>query len=378
MGLSLNRGFATTARGLETLTAQELKDLGARNVEPGFCGVHFWGDRSTLYRLNLWARLPFRILDFLAEVPAGDRQALYDGVQTVDWEPWLPPDLTLAVRATGQSPTLNHTHFTALQVKNGIVAWQEKRWGRRSSVNTEDPDVQIEVYIEGETATLWRDSSGRSLHRRGYRPAVGAAPLKESLAAALLRLAQWQGQTAFCDPLCGSGTLPLEAAAIALNRAPGLYRDRFGFFTWPDFDRPLWQQLRQDALQHQKTDLAFPIVGSDRDGAAIARANHNALRSGLGHPLRFVRMDLQDLVAPAPQGLLMCNPPYGVRLGGDRDLAAFYRTLGQVLKQQFRGWTAYILSGNKVLGATLGLKSCQRWPVWNGTLPCQLLKYELF
>jgi len=376
--MSLNRGFATTARGLETLTAQELTDLGAQNVEPGFCGVHFAGDRATLYRLNLWARLPFRILDFVAEVPARDRQELYDAVQTVDWEPLLPPDLTLAVRATGKSLTLNHTHFTALQVKNGIVAWQEGYWGRRSPVNTEDPDVQIEVYIEGETATLWRDSSGSSLHRRGYRPAVGAAPLKESLAAALLRLAQWEGQTAFCDPLCGSGTLPLEAAAIALNRAPGLYRDRFGFFTWPDFDRPLWQQLRQEAIQHQKTALAFPIVGSDRDAEAIARANHNAQQSGLGHPLRFAQMDLPDLVAPAPQGLLMCNPPYGVRIGSDRELGEFYRTLGQVLKQKFRGWTAYILSGNKVLGATLGLKSSQRWPVWNGTLPCQLLQYELF
>ncbi|MGQ9865488.1 MAG: THUMP domain-containing class I SAM-dependent RNA methyltransferase [Pseudanabaenaceae cyanobacterium] len=376
--MPFNRGFATTARGLETLTAQELADLGAQNVAPGFCGVHFWGDRPTLYRLNLWARLPFRILDWVGEIPARDRQELYDAVQTIDWEPWLPPDRTLAVRATGKSPTLNHTHFTALQVKNGIVAWQETHWGRRSAVNTEDPDVQIEVYIEGDTATLWRDSSGRSLHRRGYRPAVGAAPLKESLAAALLRLAQWDGQTAFCDPLCGAGTLPLEAAAIAFNRAPGLYRDRFGFFTWPDFDRPLWQQLRQEAVQHQKSTLAFPIVGSDRDGEAIARANHNAHQSGLGPPLRFVQLDLQDVVAPAPQGILMCNPPYGVRIGRDRDLAEFYRTLGQVLKQQFRGWTAYILSGNKVLGATLGLKSCQRWPVWNGTLPCQLLKYELF
>jgi putative N6-adenine-specific DNA methylase len=374
----MNQCFATVARGLEALAAQELEELGASSVKPGFCGVVFEGDRPLLYRVNLWARLPFRILVKLHEFPCGDADDLYRGIQTIDWAQYLTPDHTLAVTATGKHEKLNHTHFTALQVKNAIVDQQQATLGDRSNVETQDPDLRINVHVDRDHCTVSLDSSGDSLHRRGYRPAVGAAPLKESLAAALILLSGWQPDQMFYDPLCGSGTLPLEASLKALNIAPGLYRERFGFETWLDFDAALLQHLIQEAEDSQRDRLPAPIWGSDRDEAVIQQAIANAQRCGVANHIWFSQMELTEVVAPADSGILFCNPPYGERLGRDSDLAAFYTLLGDVLKQRFKGWTAFVLSGNKELSQAIGLKSSQRTAVYNGTLPCQLMKYELY
>ncbi|MBW4694925.1 MAG: RNA methyltransferase [Lyngbya sp. HA4199-MV5] len=374
----MNQYFATVARGLETLAAQELEQLGAHAVEPGFCGVAFAGDRTLLYRVNLWARLPFRILMKLHEFPCQDAEALYQGIQTIDWAQYLTPDLTLAVNATGKTEQLNHTHFTALQVKRAIVEQQQERTGDRSDVELQSPDVQISVHLERDTCTVSLDSSGQSLHRRGYRPAVGSAPLKESLAAALIQLSGWQPEQMFYDPLCGSGTLPLEASLKALNIAPGLFRDRFGFETWLDADLPLLEKLIQAAEDNQRESLPAPIWGSDRDENVIEQAIANATNCGVSNHVYFTAIDLEDVAAPTDSGVLFCNPPYGERLGRDSDLGAFYKRLGDVLKQRFKGWTAFVLSGNKELAQSIGLKSSQRFAVYNGTLPCQLMKYELY
>ena len=370
--------FATVARGLEAIAATELEQLGARGVAPGFCGVAFSGDRELLYRVNLWARLPFRVLIKLAEFPSRDEDALYQGIRKIDWQPYLTPDHTLAVTATGKTRQLNHTHFTALQVKNAIVDQQRDRFGARSSVDTEQPDVRVNVHLERDRATVSLDSSGSSLHRRGYRPAVGTAPLKESLAAALIHLSEWMPSQAFCDPLCGSGTLPLEAALIGLNRAPGLFREGFGFETWPDFDPVLWGRLRRDAQAAERKSLPAPIVGCDRDPDVIVQARSNARNSQVPYPVQFLQTDLAEVEPPAASGVLLCNPPYGERLGKGEDLGAFYKLLGDVLKQRFTGWTAFVLSGNKELAKSIGLKSAERFPVSNGSLPCQLMKYELY
>jgi putative N6-adenine-specific DNA methylase len=374
----MNQYFATVARGLETLTAQELEQLGADAVEPGFCGVAFAGDRTLLYRINLWARLPFRILMKLHEFPCQDAEDLYRGIQTIDWAQYLTPELTLAVNATGKSERLNHTHFTALQVKNAIVDQQQDRLGDRSDVDLESPDVQISVHIERDVCTVSLDSSGKSLHRRGYRPAVGSAPLKESLAAALIQLSGWQPEQMFYDPLCGSGTLPLEASLKALNVAPGLFREQFGFETWLDADLPLLETLMQSAEDSQKESLPAPIWGSDRDPEVIEQAIANATQCGMLQHVYFAEIGLEDVAAPADSGVVFCNPPYGKRLGHDSDLGAFYKQLGDVLKQRFKGWTAFVLSGNKELAQSIGLKSSQRVAVYNGSLPCQLMKYELY
>lgn len=372
------QGFATVARGLEALAAKELESLEIKGVEPGFCGVGFRGSLADLYRINLWARLPFRVLVEVGSFPCEDANDLYTGVQQIDWQPYLTPEQTLTVRATGKTRQLNHTHFNALQVKNAIVDQQRDRFGERSSVDTQSPDVGVNVHIDREKTVVSLDSSGSSLHRRGYRPAVGAAPLKESLAAALIQLSDWQPDLPFLDPLCGSGTLPIEAGLQALNIAPGLFRERFGFETWPSFDAALWQQLKQAAEAAEKTDLPAPIFGSDLDGNILTQARRNASLSGLEGLITFTQQDLAEVTAPADQGIIICNPPYGERLGDDRELRRLYKLLGDVLKQQFKGWTAYVLSGNKALSKYIGLKSAKRFPVYNGSLPCQLMKYELY
>jgi putative N6-adenine-specific DNA methylase len=374
----MNQYFATVARGLEALAVQELEQLGAHAVEPGFCGAAFEGDRAVLYRINLWARLPFRILVKLAQFPCQDATDLYRGIQTIDWSSYLTPDLTLAVNATGKNEHLNHTHFTALQVKNAIVDQQQAEFGQRSDVAIREPDVQVSIHIDCDCCTVSLDSSGNSLHRRGYRPAVGSAPLKESLAAALIQLSGWQPEQAFYDPLCGSGTLPLEACLKALNIAPGLFRERFGFETWPDFDLPLLERLIQEAEASQRETLPATIWGSDRDQKVIKQAIVNATNCGVLNYVWFSEMDLSDVVAPTDSGVLFCNPPYGERLGRESDLGAFYKLLGDILKQRFKGWTAFVLSGNKQLCQSIGLKSCQRIAVYNGSIPCQLMKYELY
>lgn len=374
----MDQYFATVARGLEPLVAQELEQLGAHSVEPGFCGAAFKGDRALLYRVNLWARLPFRILMKLHEFPCHSAEDLYQGVQTIDWSAYVTPDLTIAVNATGKNDQLNHTHFTSLQVKNAIVDQQQEIFGERSNVELQEPDVRINVHIDRENCTVSLDSSGDSLHRRGYRPAVGAAPLKESLAAALIQLSGWQPNQMFYDPLCGSGTLPLEACLKSLNVAPGLFRERFGFETWLDFDLDLLEGLIQEAESSQRETLAAPIWGSDRDEKVIEQAISNAENCGVANQIWFSQIDLSEVVAPTDSGVVFCNPPYGERLGRDSDLGAFYKQLGDVLKQRFKGWTAFILSGNKELSQSIGLKSSQRTTVYNGALPCQLMKYELY
>lgn len=374
----MNQYFATVARGLETLAAQELEQLGATRVEPGFCGVAFTGDLTLLYRVNLWARLPFRILMKLHEFPCEDAEDLYEGVQSIDWSEYLTPDMTLAVTATGKTKQLNHTHFTALQVKNAIVDQQQDQFSDRSNVELQSPDLQINVHLDQDRCTVSLDSSGESLHRRGYRPAVGAAPLKESLAAALIQLSGWQPKQFFYDPLCGSGTLPLEASLKALNVAPGLFRERFGFETWLDADLTLLEDLIQNAEESQRESLPAPIWGSDRNSDVIDQAIVNATQCGVSSHVYFTTLDLTEVAAPSDSGVLFCNPPYGERLGRDSDLGAFYKQLGDVLKQQFKGWTAFVLSGNKELAQSIGLRSSQRFPVYNGALPCQLMKYELY
>jgi putative N6-adenine-specific DNA methylase len=374
----MNEYFATVARGLEDLAAKELEQLGAKSVEPGFCGVEFEGDRTLLYRVNLWARLPFRILFKVIKFPCKNAKELYKGIQTIEWQDYLTPEDTLAVNATGKNDELNHTHFTALQVKNAIVDQQQEVFGERSDVELYNPDLRINVHIRNDFCTVSLDSSGKSLHRRGYRPAVGAAPLKESLAAALIELSGWQPDQMFYDPLCGSGTLPIEACLKSLNIAPGLFRESFGFETWRDFDLSLLEKLIAEAEACQLDTLSASIWGSDNNEDVIEQASVNAVNSGVENHIYFSQIELADVAAPADSGVLFCNPPYGERLGKNSDLGAFYKLLGDVMKQRFKGWTAFVLSGNKELAKYIGLKSSQRIAVYNGTLPCQLMKYELY
>ncbi len=374
----MNQYFATVARGLETIAAQELESLGAQDVKPDFTGVYFAGDRALLYRVNLWSRTIFRVLMPIAEFRCYDSNMLYREVQKIPWDEYLEPHNTLAVNCTGGNDKLNHTHFTALQVKNAIADQQRLQFNKRSNVDVENPDLLINLHIHRDRAILSLDSSGGSLHRRGYRPAMGLAPLKETLAAALLEMAEWTPDLPFLDPMCGSGTLPLEASLKALNIAPGLFREKFGFMTWRDFDEPLWDSLWAEAENGELPELPEMIAGCDRDSDMLDQARTNAQQAGLAGKIQFARTELSELEAPADRGVLICNPPYGERLGDASELGDLYQMLGDIFKQRFKGWNAFILTGNKELAKKVGLRTSKRIPVFNGSIPCTLLKYELY
>jgi putative N6-adenine-specific DNA methylase len=340
--------------------------------------VKFTGDRPLLYQVNLWARIPFRILLTLHTCPCRTAKHLYQGIQEVDWSAYLAPSQTFAVRATGKNPQLNHSHFTALQVKNAIVDQQRQQFNERSSIDTDNPDVMVTVHIQGNHCVISLDSSGGSLHRRGYRPAVGSAPLKETLAAALIAMTNWTPDLPFYDPLCGSGTLPIEASLKGLNIAPGIFRERFAFEHWKDFDADRWNTMLSEAETAQKPELDAPILGSDRHPDMLEQARFNAFQCGVSDHIQFFQREFADIDAPADHGIILCNPPYGERIGNAQELSEFYKLMGDVFKQRFKGWIAYVLCGNLELAKRIGLKPARRFVVYNGAIECRLLKFELY
>lgn len=374
------RYFATVARGLEAVAAKELEALGATELSLEFTGVCFSGDRPLLYRINLWARTIFRVLKIVATVKSPNADRLYANLQAIDWDHYLSPSDTFAVHSTGGNDRLNHTHYTALTVKSAIADWQSRHSGKRSSVDVKNPNVLLNAFIRDDNCVISLDSSGESLHRRGYRLAMGMAPLKETLAAAMVDLTEWTPNLPFLDPMCGSGVLPIEAAIKGLNIAPGLFRNAFGFGFqgWRDFDEPLWQDLVEEAITQQKSELKVPIWGSDADAGIVAEAMDNAQDCGLENYIQLKQAQLSDIEPPASQGILLCNPPYGKRVGKAEELGDLYQQLGNIFKQRFKGWNAFVLSGNKELTKRIGLRTAQRIPLYNGSIPCTLLKYELY
>jgi putative N6-adenine-specific DNA methylase len=368
--------------GLEACGAEELSDLGATGVKALHRAVGFHIDLAGFYRLQLQARLPFRVLRQLAVFPCRNREELYAGVQrAADWEQWLPPELSFRVDASGSLPGLTHSHYTALQVKNALVDWQRQRWGERSSVDLEEPDLSIHVHLGGGQVRLSVDGSGESLHRRGYRPRMGLAPLKENLAAGLIRLTGWDGSVPLADPLCGSGTLLIEAACMALGRAPGLDH-RFALERWPDFNGQLWSQALAQASQSERNQLAdgrplAPVAGLELDGEVAEQARANAEAAGVGHAVTIQSGDFRSFQPPDGPGVLVCNPPYGERIG-DRDaLEPLYADLGRMVKERCSGWDFWLLSGNPELTGALRMKASRRIPVSNGGIDCRWLHYAI-
>jgi len=385
--------LAVVPPGLEAVAAQEVSQLGAESVEPLRGAVAFRIDQAGFYRLHLQARLPFRILRELARFPCSSREDLHHWLPlAAPWQEWLPPERTLRVEVSGSTAQLNHSHFTALQVKNTLVDLQRQRWGARSSVDRHDPDLVLHLHLQrrGE-AVLSLDGSGGSLHRRGWRAAVGLAPLKENLAAGLIALTGWEGTCPLVDPFCGSGTLLIEAACRALGRAPGLVptaagappRSRpFSLQRWPDFDPALWQQEVMAAHQLARDTLAdgrplAPILGLDHDAEVLAQAQANAEAAGVAPWIRFELGDAETFSPPPGPGVVVTNPPYGLRLGGSEEVETLYAALGQRLRHQAPGWTLWLLSGHPALTGALRLKASQRIPVSHGGLDCRWLRYEL-
>src|SRR5204863_3024524 len=304
-------------------------------VEPGRGGVGFSGDRALLYRANLWLRTAIRVLWPILEAPVTSPEELYDAVRTIDWSNYMTPDHTLAVDCNVRDSHITHSKYAALRVKDAICDQFVERVGRRPSVDVETPMVGLNLHIYKDEATLSLESSGESLHKRGYRPILTKAPLNEALAAAIVLLTGWKGERPFADPLCGSGTLPIEAAWIALRRPPGLTRKRFGFQGWLDYDVELWTALRDEARRGVLRALPAPVLGSDTRGDAVSFAINNAKAAGIGHLLRFDKRNVRDFQPPpGPPGVILCNPPYGERLGEEKDLFSLYRLLGEVCSQR--------------------------------------------
>jgi putative N6-adenine-specific DNA methylase len=376
--VTLSRYFATCARGIEPVLAQELRELGAQDVEPGRGGASFRGDRTLLYRANLWLRTAIRVLVPITEVHVTSPDELYEAVKALDWDRYLTPDHTLAVDCNVRDSQITHSKYAALRVKDAICDRMTERHGRRPSVDTDTPMLGLNLHIYRDEAVLSLDSSGESLHKRGYRPILTKAPLNEALAAAIILLTGWRGEAPLVDPLCGSGTLPIEAAWIALRRPPGLTRKRFGFQGWMDFDVALWAELRDEARRGVRKALPQPILGSDVRRDAIAFSVNNARAAGIGHLLRFEVRDAKDFAPPeGPSGVIVCNPPYGERIGEEKELRGLYRSLGEVFRHCCVGWKAFVFTGNAGLARQIGLEPSQRIPLYNGKIPCQLLRFDL-
>jgi putative N6-adenine-specific DNA methylase len=375
-------GIAVVPPGLEDAAATELTALGCQAVSRLRRAVRFQTDLAGYYRLHLQARLPFRLLLELAQFPCRSKDELYDGVQrAVDWSRWLPPGATFRVDATGSAPGLNHSHYSALQVKNALVDLQRQQWGARSSVDLDNPDLSIHLHLGGGEAALSLDGSGGSLHRRGYRAAMGLAPLKENLAAGLIALTGWDGSVPLADPLCGSGTLLIEAACLALGRAPGLGR-HFALERWPKFDSQLWQQERQAASDLARETLPSgealaPIVGREQDPGVLDQAHSNAEAAGIASSLDMRLGDCRDFMPPPGPGILVCNPPYGERIGEREGLEPLYADLGRMVKERCGGWSLWLLSGNPELTGALKMKASRRIPISNGGIDCRWLHYEV-
>ncbi len=380
--------FATTARGTESLLATELKELGAARIEPERAGVAFEGSLETAYRACLWSRIASRVLLPLGSFEASSAQMLYDRVRRIRWHEHLGPKQTLAVDFGSSESEINHSHFGALKTKDAIVDQIRERMRARPSIDTRRPDVRVNVYLHQNQATVSIDLSGDSLHRRGYRQNRGLAPLKETVAAAMLLLGDWPRLaklgTPLLDPMCGSGTLPIEAALIAANIAPGRLRSHFGFLGWRQHDAALWKQLLAEAQSAEiSSRRGSPlIVGYDNDSGVVRAALANLERAGVRDVVRLEKRSFDQCEAPEGidgevRGLFVVNPPYGERLGDVEDLTPLYGQIGDILRRRFLGWKGLVLTGNARLAKSIGLRPARRHIVYNGAIECRLLEIPI-
>jgi putative N6-adenine-specific DNA methylase len=372
-----HRFFAATASGLEPVLFAEMQALGLEELAQDAGGVFFTGEMDACYRANLWLRTTSRILRVVVRVPCSDEASLYRETYQIDWHTYLEPTQTLAVRVRLGQTGFTNSQFLALKIKDAIVDRFRDTFKVRPSVNKERPDVQIQAYIHLGHCTLALDSSGPPLFMRGYREGEAKAPLKETLAAGLIGLSGWHGERPFYDPFCGSGTLPIEAALIAGNRAPGLQRERFGFESWPDFHAPSFRAEQASARKAAKP-ITVPIFAGDRHPKAVAAARANARRAGVEDSITFAVRDVEEFDASAGPGVMLMNPPYGERLEDADKLAPLYKKIGDTLKHKAKGMEAYLFTVHGPLIKSIGLRPSRRTILRNGPLECRLLRFEMY
>ena len=371
--------LAKTFKGLEDVLAKELIELGANNVQIQRRAVSFTGDNRMLYTANFCLRTASRVLVPIATFKAKKTDDIYEQVKQVDWIQYMTAKTTFQIDATVYSDLFRHSQFVTYRVKDAIVDWWLEHGGVRPSVQLTNPDLYLNVHIAGDIVTLSLDSSGESLHKRGYRIANTQAPINEALAAGLLLLAGWKGQSDFYDPMCGSGTLLIEAALIARNIAPGIYRKGFAFEKWANFDADLFEDISSD--DSRERDFEYKIYGSDAGFYALQAATKNVQSANLQRDIEVRQIRIQELklIDKNTEGaFVMINPPYGERLSQDKDVLRLYQDMGTALKHQFCGATAWIISSNEEALKCVGLRPAKKIHLVNGDLECLFNKYELF
>lgn len=372
----MEKFFASCPRGLEALLVEDLNDVGARDCRSVPGGAHFAGEWAQCYAANLHSRIATRILWRVAQGRYRKEEDIYRLALDTPWPRWFTAEQTIRVDVTAVKSPLKSVEFITLRIKDAICDRFRRDSGSRPSVDTREPDVRIQAFITADECTLYVDTSGAPLYQRGLRQKTVDAPLKENLAAGILRLAAWRPDVPLLDPMCGSGTFLLEAAQIALGIAPGARRD-FGFSRLRNFDAALWQRLRDAARSTEKTVSEAQIFGSDQSPVAVRAALANLDRAGLLSAVSLSSGDILDIDAPASSGVMIANPPYGERLSEQDELAAFYPLLGSALKRKFAGWCCYLLSADTRLPKLMRLTPSKRTPLFNGALECRLYEFKM-
>ena len=372
----MEKFFATCPRGLELILADELRQLNAEKIHGVGGGVQFEGDFFLCYRVNLESRVASRVLWRVATGGYRSEDDIYRAVYALPWTDWFDSARTIRVDVSATRSPLTSLNFVTLKIKDAVCDKVRRLSGRRPSVDTREPDIPIQGHLTDREFTLYLDTTGEPLFKRGRRLATAEAPLRENLAAGILRLAGWLPGIPLLDPMCGSGTFLLEAAQMALDIAPGLGR-HFSFEKLKNFDRRRWQELLRQGAARQKSRVPLSIYGSDVSGEALKSARANLAAAGLEQVVTLKQANILEISAPAKEGIIVTNPPYGVRLGEQKELAELYPKLGDLLKKQFGGWRAYILSADMRLPKLIRLAATKRTLLFNGPLECRLFEYKM-
>lgn len=368
--------IAKTMAGLEGVLAEELRQLGAQNIEPLTRAVAFEGDKRLLYRANLELRTALRVLLPIRAFQVRSEEGLYKMIREIDWPKYMGVDGALAVDAATHSPYFKHSKYAALKTKDAIVDRFRQEFGRRPNVDLDKPSLRINIHIYNDECTVALDSSGMSLHKRGYRMETLEAPINEVLAAGMVLLTGWQRDCAFVDPMCGSGTILIEAATYACNMAPQLHRQFFGFKSWKNYEPRLWDEVLTEARDNVRP-FEYGLFGYDKDFRALKVAQQNCLAAHLEGRVSVERKAFEKLEPPAQTGLIVMNPPYDERIGNE-DIGAFYKMIGDRLKQAFSGYQAWLISSNLEALKQIGLRPSRKLALFNGALECKFQKYDLY
>ncbi|MDD5240816.1 MAG: THUMP domain-containing protein [Sulfuricella sp.] len=368
--------FAPCPRGLEAVLADELSALGAAGIKPADGGVGFAGDFALCYRANLHSRIASRILWRLAERPYRSEEDIYHAAYALPWQEWFDIKQTFRVKVSAIRCPLRSLDFVTLRIKDAVCDKFRVHYGERPSIDTAAPDMRVYAFLTADMATLYLDTSGEALFKRGYRKEQGEAPLRENLAAGILKLAGWEPGKPLLDPMCGSGTFLIEAAQMALNIAPGAER-WFAFEQMKNFDAAAWDAIFKEAEAAELPRVPLPIYGSDVSSTALGAARANLEQAGLTEVVTLKQINMLDISAPAPESILVTNPPYAIRIGEQEEMAQLYPRLGDLLKQKFGGWRACFLSADMRLAKLIRLSVTRRIPLFNGALDCRLFVYDM-